>query len=139
MLSHFSHVQLFSTPWTNSLSGSSVLGIPQERILGGVCRALTQGIFPTQGSNLCLLHLSHWQVCSLPLTPPGKPNTPPTVDKIITGSLLYQDLPIRELPECYHVCFTYELPARKHAVCTSGFFPAPWHCESHHFCMVVFC
>ena len=30
------------------------------------------GIFPTQGLNLCLLHLLHWQVGSLPLTPPGK-------------------------------------------------------------------
>ena len=27
---------------------------------------------PTQGSNLFLLHLQHWQVGSLPLAPPGK-------------------------------------------------------------------
>ena len=31
-----------------------------------------QGIFPTQGSNLSLLHLLHWQVGSLPLAPPGR-------------------------------------------------------------------
>ena len=31
---------------------------------------LLQGMFPTQGSNL---HLLHWQVDSLPLAPPGKP------------------------------------------------------------------
>ena len=36
------------------------------------CHFLLQGIFPTQGSNLCLLHLLHWQVGSLPLSPPGK-------------------------------------------------------------------
>ena len=30
-------------------------------------------IFPTQGLNPCLLHLLHWQVGSLPLTPSGKP------------------------------------------------------------------
>ena len=30
------------------------------------CHALLQGIFPTQGSNLCLLHLLHWQADSLP-------------------------------------------------------------------------
>ena len=30
------------------------------------CYALLQGIFLTQGSNLCLLCLLHWQVCSLP-------------------------------------------------------------------------
>ena len=29
------------------------------------CHSLLQGIFPTQGSNLCLLH---WQVDSLPLS-----------------------------------------------------------------------
>ena len=37
-----------------SLPGSSVHGISQARILG--CHFLLQVIFPTQGSNLCLLH-----------------------------------------------------------------------------------
>ena len=37
------------------------------------CHALLQGMFPSQGSNLPLLHLLHWQVGSLPLAPPGKP------------------------------------------------------------------
>ena len=37
------------------------------------CLFLLQGIFPTQGSNPHLLCLLHWQVGSLPLTPPGKP------------------------------------------------------------------
>ena len=31
------------------------------------CHALLQGIFPTQGSNLCFLRLLHWQMGSLPL------------------------------------------------------------------------
>ena len=35
---------------------------------GVCCHALFQGIFPTQGSNLCLLHLLHWQADSLPLS-----------------------------------------------------------------------
>ena len=34
--------------------------------------ALLQGIFLIQESNLSLLCLLHWQVCSLPLVPPGK-------------------------------------------------------------------
>ena len=34
------------------------------------CHALLQGIFPTQGLILPLLH---WQVGSLPVAPPGKP------------------------------------------------------------------
>ena len=36
------------------------------------CHALLQGIFPTQGSNPCLLHLLNGQASSLPLAPPGK-------------------------------------------------------------------
>ena len=36
------------------------------------CHVLLQGLFPTQGSNLHLLHLLHWQVVgSLPLAPPA--------------------------------------------------------------------
>ena len=34
---------------------------------------LLWGIFLTQGSNPLLLHLLHWQACSLPLAPLGKP------------------------------------------------------------------
>ena len=33
------------------------------------CYALLQGIFPTQGLNLCLFNLLHWQAGSLPLAP----------------------------------------------------------------------
>ena len=38
--------------------------------------ALLQGIFPPQGSNLCLLRLLHWLVCSLPLSHLGSPSFP---------------------------------------------------------------
>ena len=34
------------------------------------CHSLLQGLFPTQGSNL---HLLHWQVASLPLSHLGRP------------------------------------------------------------------
>ena len=37
------------------------------------CHALLQGVFPSQGSNPHLLCLLHWQACSSPLAPPGKP------------------------------------------------------------------
>ena len=36
------------------------------------CCFLLQGIFPTQGWNLSLLCLLHWQVSSLQPVPPGK-------------------------------------------------------------------
>ena len=35
--------------------------------------SLLQGTFPTQGSNLHLFCLLHWQADSLPSEPPGKP------------------------------------------------------------------
>ena len=37
------------------------------------CHAVLQGIFLTQGLNLSLLRLLHWQVDSLPLVLLGKP------------------------------------------------------------------
>ena len=51
--------------------GSSVHGDSPGNNTGVDCYALLQGIFPTQGSNLHLLHLLHWQVGSLPPAPPA--------------------------------------------------------------------
>ena len=69
MLSHFSRVRLFANPM--NLPGSSANGIVQPRILEWVAISFSKGIFPTQGSNPCLLCLLHWQGDSLPLAPPG--------------------------------------------------------------------
>ena len=56
-----------------SLPGSSVHGILQARILGGLPCSLP-GDLPDSGFKpTSLLHLLHWQAGSLPLTPPGKP------------------------------------------------------------------
>ena len=55
-----SRVQLFVTPWTVAHQAP----LPVEF-------SLLQGIFPTQGSDLHLLCLLHWQADSLPLVPPG--------------------------------------------------------------------
>ena len=55
-----------------SLPGSFVHAILQARILEWV-DSLFQGIFSSQGSNLCLQRLLHWQVGSLQLALPGKP------------------------------------------------------------------
>ena len=51
-------------------TGSSVPGITPDKNTGVGCHVLLQGIFPTQGSNMCLLCLLHWQADSLPL---GRP------------------------------------------------------------------
>ena len=54
--------------------GSSVHGDSPGKNTGVGCHALLQGISPTQGSNLLLLCLLHWQAGSLLLVPPGKPS-----------------------------------------------------------------
>ena len=56
-----------------NLPGSSVHGIFPGINTGVGCPALFQGIFPTQGLNLHLLCLLHWQTDSLLPAPPGKP------------------------------------------------------------------
>ena len=61
-------VPLFATPWTPS--DSSVHGVFHSKNTNSGCHFLLQGIFLTQGSNLCLLH---WQVNSLPLSHQGSP------------------------------------------------------------------
>ena len=74
MLSWFSHMWLLATLWTGySPSGSSVHVDSPGNGTGVGCPTLLQGLFPTQRSNLRLLCPLHWQVCSLPLVPPGKP------------------------------------------------------------------
>ena len=58
-------------PMDCSLPGSSVHGILQTRITWVECHDLLQGIFPAQGSNLCLLHcrriLYHWAIKEVPI------------------------------------------------------------------------
>ena len=68
-------------PVDYSPPGSSVHGKPPSKNTGVGHHALLQGIFTNQGLNLCLLCFLHWQLGSLPLTPPGKsiqPSNPHT-------------------------------------------------------------
>ena len=65
-------VWLFLTPWAIAHQVPLSMEFSRQEYCSG-CHALLQGIFPTQGLNLCRLCLLHWQVDSLPLTPPGKP------------------------------------------------------------------
>ena len=58
-------------PMDCSLPSSSVHWILQARILEWI--AVPCSILLTQGLNLSLLCLLHWQMGSLPLGPPGKP------------------------------------------------------------------
>ena len=71
MLSCFSCVQLFVTPWTTACQAPLSWNSPGKNT-GMGCHSLLQGTFLTQGSNPCILYLLHLQVGSLPLAPPGK-------------------------------------------------------------------
>ena len=68
-LTCFSPVQPFVTPWTVAHQAALSMGFPSKNT-GVGCHAPLQGIFPTQGSNLHLLCLLHWQVLR------GKPMFP---------------------------------------------------------------
>ena len=83
MPSHFSCVRLFATLWTTVHQAPLFMGILQARILKWVAMLPSRGSSLTQGSNMCLLHLLHWQVGSLPLVPPGKPVSPACQLKIL--------------------------------------------------------
>ena len=56
----------------------------------GSC-SLLHGIFRTQGQNLCLLCLPHWQACSLPLHHLGSPDSLPGPFKDPIPELTHRD------------------------------------------------
>ena len=60
----------FVTPWTVAHQPALSMGFPRQDT-GVGWHFLLQGIFLTQGLNLCLLH---WQGDSLPLNHLGNPN-----------------------------------------------------------------
>ena len=61
-----------ATPWTVAHQAPLSIDSPGKDTEMG-CHVLLQEIFPTQGSNLCLQHLLHWQVDSLPMCHLGSP------------------------------------------------------------------
>ena len=72
MLSHFSGVRLFATLWTIALQAPLSMGFSREVCWSGL-PCLPPGDLPDPGINPCLFCLLHWQACSLPLVPPGRP------------------------------------------------------------------
>ena len=70
LLSRFSRVHLFATPWTAARQAPLSMGFPRQEACGGFCHCLLQGIFLTQGRNACLLH---WQAGPSPRSHQGSP------------------------------------------------------------------
>ena len=69
VLSHFSRVQLFANPWTVAHQAPLSMGFSRQEYCSGLPLP-SPGNFLTQGLNLLLLCLLHWQAGSLPLAPP---------------------------------------------------------------------
>ena len=68
----FQSCPTFCNPMDCSPPGSSDHGILQARILEwSAVHSTKRSLFPTQGSNLCLLCLLHCQASSSPLAPPA--------------------------------------------------------------------
>ena len=80
-----SHGWLFATPWTAAHQVPLFMGFSRQEYWSGL-HALLQGIFPTQGSNLCFLHcrrllpLSH---LGSPAPSIPKPQTQSSVPRVI--------------------------------------------------------
>ena len=68
------HVRLLSHSCAALCNGTEhTHQVPLSMEFSRRCYFFPQGIFPTQGSNLGLLHLVHWQADSLPLSHLGSP------------------------------------------------------------------
>ena len=72
VLSCFSHVWLFETPWTVACQAPLSMGFSRQEYWG-VFPAPPPGDLPHPGIKMSLLCLWHWQMDSLPLAPPGEP------------------------------------------------------------------
>ena len=68
-----SHVQLFGTPWTVAHQAPLSMEFSSQEYWSGLLFP-PPGDLLTQGLNLCLLSLLHWQADSLPLGHLGIPN-----------------------------------------------------------------
>ena len=73
MLSHFSHVRLFATPWTVAHQVPLSMGFSRQEYWSGLPCPPPEDL-PSPGIEPTSLKSLHWQVGSLPLVPPGKPS-----------------------------------------------------------------
>ena len=66
---YFSPVQLIVTRRTAACQTPLLMGFARQEYWSGL-PCPPSGVFPTQGPNMPLLHLLHWQAGSSPLAPP---------------------------------------------------------------------
>ena len=88
------HIQLFETPWTVASQAPLSMGFSRQET-GVGSHFLLQGVSLTQGLNLHLWRLLHWQAGSLPLRHLGSPRH----DVRPSEALPFQG---QELQQIYH-------------------------------------
>ena len=74
MLSHFSHVQLFVTPWTGAWQAPLSMKFSRQEYSSGLPYPL--GFFLTQELDPLLLNLLHYRQILYPLSHLGSPKMP---------------------------------------------------------------
>ena len=87
MLSLFSCVQLFATPWTVAPQAPLSMGFPRQACWSGVPFP-SPGDLPDPGIELTSLRSPALQAGSLPLVPPGKPDR--ERDSLTNGDFPYK-------------------------------------------------
>ena len=76
VLSRFSRVRLYATPWTVAHQAPLSTGFSRQEYWSGL-PCPPPGDLPDPGIEPRSLHLLHWWADSLPLAPPGKPQSLP--------------------------------------------------------------
>ena len=104
-------ILLFVTPWTIQPARLLCPWNFSGKNIGVVCYFLLQGIFPTQGSNLSLLHFPHWQMDSLPPRHLGSPITTHSQHIFFFLVMRILNLPSQQLSKIY-----YSIDGGHHAI-----------------------
>ena len=122
MLSHFSCVQPFSTPWTLACQASLSMGFPRQEYLSGLPFP-PLGDLPDPGTEPHLFYLLHWQAGPFPVAPPGKlckrvgPDKAHVVD-------FFHVIPLT--CEAFSKLLPSLLPRFSHPTCGSSRFSSRW-------------
>ena len=126
-----SHSVISHSLWPHGLQPARLL-CPRDspgRNTGVGCHFLLQGIFPTQGTNLCLLSLPHWQASSLPLMPHGKLQLCPPPPTTLFPASSARSHPVAQSILCPPTCLILSLSSQPH--------PRSWLCPPKLTCSAV--
>ena len=138
LLSRFSHVWLFATLWTIVCQAPLSMGFSRQEYWNGLPRP-PSGIFLTQGSNLNLSCLLHWQMGSLPLVPLGKPFV---ISVPLHIHFFFSHIGQLPLPTCTFfslICLTYSPPWSWLSQTTSQVLEASFSTPNYYISMVQRC